>query len=105
MNIQVEKHVTKERSAKREIPMCDVYYIEATWSYRYKPALKGEIRKRQEGQSPEIQAIAWKAQDRLHRKYYRLMGRGKPSGKVITAIARELAGFVWAIACKAEKAV
>ena len=77
--------------------------IEAAWSYRYKPALKGEIRKRQEGQSPEIKAIAWKAQDRLHRKYYRLIGRGKPSGKVIAAIARELAGFVWAIACKAEK--
>jgi transposase len=47
--------------------------IEAAWSYRYKPALKGEIRKRQEGQSPEIKAIAWKAQERLHRKYYRLM--------------------------------
>jgi len=78
--------------------------VEAAWSYRYKPALKGEIRKRQEGQSPEIKAIAWKAQDRLHRKYYRLMSRGKPSGKVIAAIARELAGFVWAIACKVEKA-
>jgi len=37
--------------------------IEAAWSYRYKPALKGEIRKRQEGQSVEIKAIAWKAQD------------------------------------------
>ena len=78
--------------------------FEAAWSYRYKPALKGKIRKRQEGQSPEIKAIAWKAQDRLHRKYSRLTSRGKPSGKAIAAIARELAGFVWAIACNVEKA-
>ncbi len=78
--------------------------VEAAWSYRYKPALKGKIRERQEGQSPEIKAIAWKAQDRLHRKYFRLTSRGKPSGKAIAAIARELAGFVWAIACKVENA-
>jgi len=77
--------------------------IEAAWSYRYKPALKGEIRKRQKGQPAQIQAIAWKAQERLHRKYYRLVGRGKPSGKAIAAIARELAGFVWAVACEIEK--
>jgi Transposase IS116/IS110/IS902 family len=40
---------------------------EAAWCYRYKPAIKGKIRKRQEGQSPQIQDIAWRAQDRLHR--------------------------------------
>ncbi|WP_202947856.1 transposase [Desulfosporosinus acidiphilus] len=78
--------------------------IEAAWSYRYTPAIKGEIRKRQQGKPPEITMIAWKAQDRLHRKYKRLMGRGKPSGKVIAAVARELAGFVWAIACEVKKA-
>ncbi|WP_233095887.1 IS110 family transposase [Alicyclobacillus sp. SO9] len=71
--------------------------VEAAWSYRYRPALRGDIRKRQEGQSPSVQSISWKAQDRLHRKYLRLLSRGKPSTKAIVALARELAGFVWAI--------
>ncbi|MFC7372280.1 transposase, partial [Fictibacillus iocasae] len=76
--------------------------IEAAWSYRYPPAIKGQLKKRQEGKSPEIQAISWKAQNRLNRKYFRLLARGKASNKAITAIARELAGFVWAIAKEAS---
>jgi len=75
---------------------------ESAWSYRYKPALKGEIRKRQEGKSPQAQSVAWKAQDRLHRKYSKMLSRGKNSGVAITAVARELLGFVWAIACEVE---
>lgn len=71
--------------------------IEAAWSYRYQPAVKGELKKRQEGQPTNILGISWKAQNRLHKKYYRLLGRGKASGKAVTAIARELAGFIWAI--------
>lgn len=77
---------------------------EAAWSYRYQPALKGDLRKRQEGKSPQAQLIAWKAQDRLHRKYFRMISRGKDSGVTVTAVARELLGFVWAIACQAEHA-
>ncbi|MGY0695040.1 IS110 family RNA-guided transposase [Virgibacillus sp. FSP13] len=76
--------------------------IEAAWSYRYKPAVKGELAKRQKGQPSHILGISWKAQNRLHKKYFRLMGRGKESGKAITAIARELAGFIWAIAQDVE---
>lgn len=71
--------------------------IEAAWSYRYQPAVKGELKKRQQGQPTNILGISWKAQNRLHKKYYRLVGRGKASGKAITAIARELSGFIWAI--------
>lgn len=71
--------------------------IEAAWSYRYQPAVKGELKKRQEGQPTNILGISWKAQNRLHKKYYRLLGRGKASGKAVTAIARELAGFIWAL--------
>lgn len=77
--------------------------VEAAWSYRYKPALKGELLRRQEGNIPQVQAIAWKAQNRLHEKYSRLMGKGKPPGKVVSAVARELAGFIWAIANEVEK--
>ena len=72
--------------------------VEAAWSYRHQPALKGDVRKRQEGQSSTIQQISWKAQNRLHRKYVRLVSKGKPANKAITGVARELAGFIWAIA-------
>ena len=41
---------------------------------------------------------AWTAQQRLHRRFRRMAGRGKPSQKIVVACARELAGFVWAIA-------
>ena len=46
------------------------------------------------------QAIAWAAQKRLCGRYRKLSGRGKPKNKVVTAIARELVGFIWAIACE-----
>lgn len=71
--------------------------IEAAWSYRYQPAVKGALKKRQQGQPANVLAISWKAQNRLNSKYFRLLSRGKEKGKVVTAIARELAGFVWAI--------
>ena len=71
--------------------------VESAWSYRYQPAVKGELKRRQAGQPASIQAISWKAQNRLHKKYFRLLSRGKSGGKVVTAVARELAGFVWAV--------
>lgn len=74
--------------------------VEASWSYRYRPAVKGDIRKRQEGQPAEILTISWKAQNRLHNKYVRLVSKGKPSNKAVVAVGRELAGFVWAMANK-----
>jgi transposase len=79
--------------------------VESAWSYRYPPALKGELKRRQVGQLPSVQAISWKAQNRLHKKYYRLLSRGKISGKAVTAVARELAGFIWAITQKVENYV
>ena len=77
--------------------------IEASWSYRYKPALKGALLKRQEDQPADIQAISWKAQHRLHDKYFRMLSKGKSGGKAVTAVARELAGFIWAIAQEVEQ--
>lgn len=75
---------------------------EAAWSYRYKPAVKGDIRRRQKGQTPQVQDIAWKAQNRLHRKYRRMTSRGKAPCIAVTAVAREFLGFAWAIACQVE---
>lgn len=77
--------------------------IESAWSYRYKPAIKRDIEKRLEGQSASVQSISWKAQNRLHERYRHLMKKGKISTVVIGAIARELVGFIWSIACEAER--
>jgi transposase len=72
--------------------------VESAWSYRFRPRMSPQIRERNEGLSPSVQASAWKAQQRLHSRYQKLLGRGKPKQQVVTALARELAGFVWHIA-------
>lgn len=77
--------------------------VESAWSYRHKPNISGDIRKRQQGQDAAVQRTAWKAQTRLHPKYARMTAKGKPHGKIITAVARELAGFIWAIATSVEQ--
>jgi len=77
--------------------------VEAAWSYRHRPAKGAALRKRQEGQSEEVKAIAWKAQHRLHARYRRLAAMGKPKQKAVTAVARELLGFIWAIGVEVER--
>lgn len=79
---------------------------EASWSYRSRPYVSTMLRKRQEGQSEAVKEIAWKAQHRLHQRYRRLVGRGKAKNKAVTAVSRELLGFMWAIArhCEMEMA-
>jgi transposase len=71
--------------------------VESAWSYRFRASMSPEIRRRNEGVSTEVRAIAWKAQQRLHRRYQRLLARGKSKQQTVTALARELAGFIWAI--------
>jgi len=71
--------------------------VEAAWAYRHPPKMGNDLRKRSEGLPPKILEIAWKAQDRLHRRYRRLRARRKPHQVVIVSLARELAGFVWAV--------
>ena len=79
--------------------------VEAAWSYRLKPAVGPGLRKRQEGVPDEIKEMAWKAQMRLHKRYARLAAAGKDQRKIVTAIGRELLGFIWAIGRRAEAAV
>ena len=55
------------------------------------------LRERSVGIAPGVCAIAWKAQKRLHNRLTKLIGRGKHSAEAVTAVARELAGFIWAI--------
>jgi transposase len=79
-------------------------FIEAAWSYRYRPAVKGDLERRLEDQDATIQHISWKAQNRLHLRYKHLVyQRGKHKNIAIGAVARELVGFVWAIARLAEQ--
>lgn len=74
--------------------------VEAAWNYRF-PARKTRcIEKRAEKTSQEVQAIAWLAQKRLCGRYRSLMQAGKEKNVAVTAVARELVGFIWAIACE-----
>jgi transposase len=76
---------------------------EAAWSYQHRPAVRYPLRKRQENLPPEINAISWKAQQRLCSRFRRLVSRGKLKQKVVTAVGRELLGFMWAIGIHTEQ--
>lgn len=69
--------------------------VEAAWSYRYHPKVSAIIERRAQTIDPRIRDLAWKAQLRLTQKFRRLTARGKHSNLVVTAVARELAGFLW----------
>jgi len=76
--------------------------VEAAWAYRHRPAIGFTLRKRQENLSEEVKEMAWKAQHRLHARYGKLMAKGKNKGVVVTAVGRELLGFIWAIGVQVE---
>ena len=75
---------------------------EAAWSYRHRPCVSAALRKRHEGLPEPVKEIAWKAQHRLHRRYWHLIHRGKTKQQAVTAVARELLGFIWAIGVHIE---
>jgi hypothetical protein len=77
--------------------------VESAWSYRHRPSLRGDLKKRQEGQRAEVVEIAWRAQVRLCGRYRRLVASGKTKQKVVTAVARELLGFMWNIGTEVER--
>jgi transposase len=78
--------------------------IESAWSYRYKPRIGEDAQRRQRDLPAAIRSMAWKAQLRLTKRYADLRERGMHQNKVCTAIARELAGFVWALATAVQTA-
>jgi transposase len=87
--------------------------VEAAWTYQHRPNVQGRVLRRQKSLalSEEAKRIAWKAQQRLHKRFTALAARGKNHNQIVTALARELLGFVWAIAvhteaqCQTAKAV
>lgn len=72
--------------------------VEAAWNYRFAARKTRPIERRAERTSREVQAIAWEAQKRLCGRYQALLRAGKLKPQVAVAVARELAGFLWAIA-------
>lgn len=75
--------------------------VEAAHNYRFPARLGPALAVRHEGQSEAVRTLAWKAQQRLCSRYRHLKSRGKKTQVLVTALARELAGFVWAVACTA----
>ena len=78
--------------------------MEAAWTYQHRPNVQGRVLKRQKtlALSEEAKRIAWKAQQRLHKRFTALAARGKNNNQIVTALARELLGFMWAIAVHTE---
>jgi transposase len=79
--------------------------VEAAWAYQHRPNVTGYLLRRQKSLalSDDVKNIAWKAQHRLHKRYKSFAARGKNKNQIVTALGRELLGFIWAIAMKAEE--
>jgi len=71
--------------------------VESAWSYRRPARIGVEMRARMPEVADSVREIAWKAQVRLCGRFRHLTARGKKSQVVVTAIARELVGFIWAV--------
>ena len=72
--------------------------IESAWHARRRPKVGYQLARRRRGQDAAVLERAWRCQQRLYQRWQRMAARGKPSQKIVVACARELAGFVWAIA-------
>jgi transposase len=76
---------------------------QAAWAYRHRPSRGADLKRRQQGLGEDVKEIAWKAQHRLHARYWHLTNKGKDNRKVVTAIGRELLGFIWSIGVLVEQ--
>jgi transposase len=79
--------------------------VEAAWAYQHRPNVIGYLLRRQKNLaiSDEVKDIAWKAQQRLHKRYKAMAGRGKNKNQIVAALGRELLGFIWAIGVRTEQ--
>jgi transposase len=84
-------HITKAGNAHLRAQL-----VESAWSYQHRPYVGAEIAKRQGGLPPEVVARAWAAQLRLCGRFRHLAARKNTKSVVAAAVARELAGFLWA---------
>ena len=72
--------------------------IEAAWNYRFPARVSQDLRRRQKDLPESVNSISFKAQERLCRRFHKMVARGKNSRVVIAAIAREILAFSWSIA-------
>lgn len=79
--------------------------VEAAWAYQHRPNVIGHLLRRQKNLaiSEEAKQIAWKAQQRLHKRYKAMAARGKNKNQIVAALGRELLGFIWAIGVRTEQ--
>ena len=79
--------------------------VEAAWAYQHRPNVTGFLLRRQKSLalSDGVKQVAWKAQHRLNKRYKAMSARGKNKNQIVTALGRELLGFIWAIATNVEK--
>lgn len=75
---------------------CRHVLVQAAWAYRARPTVGPVLKRRQQGQPPDVVTHAWKAQHRLHKLYHRIAAK-KSSRIAAVAVARELVGFLWAV--------
>jgi transposase len=74
--------------------------VECAQHFRKPPRISPALTTRQEGQSEDVKALAWRMQNRLYNRYVKLKARGKTETKIIVAIARELSAFIWELQVK-----
>lgn len=96
------EHTTGTRRRQGPITRCGNGHVrrilvEAAWHYRHQAVMSKELRRRNQGVAMGVQRIAWEAQKRLNKRLYHLIHAGKSTQKAVTAVARELAGFIWAV--------
>ena len=84
-------HITKTGNAHLRAQL-----VESAWAYQHRPGVGVDLRERQQGLNPQVVARAWAAQLRLCGRFQWLAARKDSKNVVVTAIARELAGFLWA---------
>ncbi len=94
------ENTSSERRRQGHITKCGNSHVrwllvECAQHYAAPPKVSKELSRRQEGQSPAVRALSWRAQNRLHARYTRLLARRLHRNKAIVAIARELCGFIW----------
>jgi transposase len=90
-----EKH-RRDRITRTGTTLVRRLLVETAWHYQHRPNLGVGLTRRRKGQPTRVIAIADKAQQRLCRRFRRLAEQHKPTPKIAVAIARELAGFLWA---------
>lgn len=79
--------------------------VEAAWAYQHRPNVTAFLLRRQKNLalSDEVKKFAWKAQQRLHKRYLRFAARDKNKNQIVTALGGELPGFIWAVTREAER--